>query len=111
VLFFERTGGTTDVWFYECEPAQKLTKNKPIKDEHLQEFVDLFATRQTTPNSWLVSAEKLKTDFDLSAKNPAKQQAAQHLAPSDLLAQLRIKEAKVSSLLDEIEGLLTESGK
>jgi type I restriction enzyme M protein len=110
VLFFERTGGTTDVWFYECEPAQKLTKNKPIKDEHLQEFVELFATRQTTPNSWVVSAEKLKTDFDLSAKNPAKQQTAQHLAPSDLLAQLRIKEAKVSSLLDDIEGLLAESG-
>lgn len=110
VLFFERTGGTTDVWFYECEPAQKLTKNKPIKDEHLQEFVELFATRPTTSNSWLVSAEQLKTDYDLSAKNPAKQQTAQHLAPSDLLAQLRIKEAKVSSLLDEIEGLLAESG-
>lgn len=110
VLFFERTGGTTDVWFYECEPAQKLTKNKPIKDEHLQEFVELFAARPTTAHSWTVSAEKLKTDYDLSAKNPAKQQDTQHLAPSDLLAQLRIKEAKVSSLLDEIETLLAETG-
>lgn len=110
VLFFERTGGTTDVWFYECEPAQKLTKNKPIKDEHLQEFVELFATRPTTAHSWTVSAEKLKTDYDLSAKNPAKQQDTQHLAPSDLLAQLRIKEAKVSELLDEIETLLAETG-
>ncbi|WP_234933879.1 N-6 DNA methylase, partial [Vibrio anguillarum] len=39
VLFFERSGGTSDVWYYECEPEQKLTKNKPITDEHLKEFV------------------------------------------------------------------------
>lgn len=108
VLFFDRAGGTTDVWFYECEPAQKLTKNKPIKDEHLQEFVELFATRPTTAQSWTVSAEKLKADYDLSAKNPAKQKTTQHLAPADLLAQLRVKEAKVSALLDEIEELLVE---
>lgn len=108
VLFFDRAGGTTDVWFYECEPAQKLTKNKPIKDEHLQEFVELFATRPTTAQSWTVSAEKLKADYDLSAKNPAKQKTTQHLAPADLLAQLRVKEAKVSGLLDEIEELLVE---
>lgn len=108
VLFFERSGGTSDVWYYECEPEQKLTKNKPITDEHLKEFVELYSSRETTERSWTVSASKLAEDYDLSAKNPAKQKDAEHLAPSDILKQIRTKEKLVSSLLDEIEDLLAE---
>lgn len=108
VLFFERSGGTSDVWYYECEPEQKLTKNKPITDDHLKEFVELYTSRETTDRSWTVSASKLAEDFDLSAKNPAKQKDAEHLAPSDILKQIRTKEKLVSGLLDEIEDLLAE---
>ena len=108
VLFFERSGGTSDVWYYECEPEQKLTKNKPITDEHLKEFVELYARRNTTERSWTVSASKLAEDYDLSAKNPAKQKETEHVAPSDILMQIRSKEKLVSRLLDEIENLLVE---
>lgn len=108
VLFFERRGGTSDVWYYECEPEQKLTKNKPITDEHLKEFVRLYTSRETTERSWTISASKLAADYDLSAKNPAKQKDTEHLAPSDILKQIRTKEKLVSGLLDEIEDLLAE---
>ncbi len=108
VLFFERSGGTSDVWYYECEPEQKLTKNKPITDDHLKEFVELYSNRETTERSWTISASKLAEDYDLSAKNPAKQKDTEHLAPSDILKQIRNKEKLVSSLLDEIEDLLVE---
>ncbi|PNI00023.1 type I restriction-modification system subunit M [Vibrio diazotrophicus] len=108
VLFFERSGGTSDVWYYECEPEQKLTKNKPITDDHLKEFVELYNNRETTERSWTVSASKLAEDYDLSAKNPSKQKDAEHLAPSDILKQIRTKEKLVSGLLDEIEDLLVE---
>ena len=108
VLFFERSGGTSDVWYYECEPEQKLTKNKPITDDHLKEFVELYNSRATTDRSWTESASKLAEDYDLSAKNPAKQKEAEHLAPSDILKQIRTKEKLVSGLLDEIENLLAE---
>ncbi|MBE0507609.1 MAG: N-6 DNA methylase [Marinospirillum sp.] len=108
VLFFERSGGTSDVWYYECEPEQKLTKNKPITDDHLKEFVELYSSRATTDRSWTVAASKLTEDYDLSAKNPAKQKDAEHLAPIDILKQIRTKEKLVSGLLDEIEDLLAE---
>lgn len=106
VLFFERSGGTSEVWYYECEPEQKLTKNKPITDDHLKEFVGLCSSRATTDRSWTVSARKLAEDYDLSAKNPAKQKDFEHLAPSDILKQIRTKEKLLSGLLDEIESLL-----
>ncbi|TMP59566.1 DNA methyltransferase [Pseudoalteromonas sp. S1610] len=108
VLFFERSGGTGDVWYYECEPDQRLTKNKPITDKHLEDFVKLYRSRETTECSWTVSASKLAEDYDLSAKNPAKQKDAEHLAPSDIVKQIRTKEKLVSGLLDEIENLLVE---
>ncbi|ENA32874.1 hypothetical protein HMPREF1487_06600 [Pseudomonas sp. HPB0071] len=108
VLFFERSGGTSDVWYYECEPEQKLTKNKPITDQHLKEFVELYISREVTDRSWIVSASKLAEDYDLSVKNPTKQKDAEHLAPSDILKRIRIKEELVSGLLNEIEDLLAE---
>ncbi len=108
VLFFERSGGTSEVWYYECEPKQKLTKNKPITDEHLKEFVDLYTSRETTERSWIISASELTEDYDLSAKNPSKRKDAEHLAPRDILQQIRTKEKLVSRLLDEIEILWAE---
>src|SRR5690606_37666256 len=105
VLFFARCSGTSDVWYYVCAPEQKLTKNKPITDEHLKEFVELYNSRETTDRSWTFSASKLAEDYDLSAKNPAKQKDAEHLAPRDILKQIRTKEKIVSGLLDEIEDL------
>jgi len=108
VLFFERKGGTSEIWYYECEPEQKLTKNKPITDAHLEEFVKLYKNRATTANSWIVPVDKLTEDYDISAKNPSKQKDAEHLAPLDILKSITQKEKAVSSLLNEIEQLLEE---
>lgn len=108
VLFFERKGGTSEIWYYECEPEQKLTKNKPLTENHLEEFVSLYSKRSTTDNSWTVTIDKLSEDYDISAKNPAKQKDAKHLAPVDILKNIREKEKLVSGLLNEIEQLLEE---
>jgi len=106
VLFFERSGGTTETWFYECEPGNKLTKNKPLTDGHLTEFVELYGKRSTTDHSWVVSVDQLKQDYDLSAKNPAKQNDVEHLPPRKILELIRKKEVAVDGLLDEIDELL-----
>jgi type I restriction enzyme M protein len=108
VLFFDRTGGTTEVWYYECEPKQKLTKNKPITDNHLAEFVELYPKRSTTDHSWTVPIAKLKEDFDLSAKNPASQSEVEHLKPQDILHKIHRKNKEVAVLLGEIETILAE---
>jgi type I restriction enzyme M protein len=110
VIFFDRTGGTTETWFYECEPPEKLTKNKPITDAHLAEFVELFAKRTTTDHSWTVSADQLKEDCDLSAKNPAKQTDIEHMPPADILKLIQAEDEQVQTLLSEIGDLLEEKG-
>jgi len=108
VLFFERSGGTTETWFYECEPEKKLTKNKPLTDAHLNDFVELYGKRSTTDHSWTVPVDELKKDYDLSAKNPVKQKDVEHLAPRKILELIQDKEAAVTNLLGEIDALLAE---
>jgi type I restriction enzyme M protein len=106
-LLFDRTGSTSEIWYYEVNPPYKLTKNKPITAEHLKEFTELFKKRSVTPNSWTVKVTDIK-DYDLSAKNPNKQQDIEHLPPAEILAKLKANDAEISDLLDEIEKIMAE---
>lgn len=107
VIFFERKGGTSDIWFYEVNPETKLTKNKPILYDHLEEFVRLYPQRSTGPNSWIVPARQIQ-DFDISAKNPAKVTDIQHLPPAEILAGIKRNDAQIAELILEIEKVLED---
>ncbi|WP_162427277.1 type I restriction-modification system subunit M [Pontibacter pudoricolor] len=107
IIFFERTGATTDIWYYEVNPPYKLTKNKPIATEHMKEFAELYSTRVTSENSWLVNVADI-VDYDLSAKNPTKQQSIEHLPPIDIVAKLNANDKLIGELLNEIESILIE---
>jgi type I restriction enzyme M protein len=83
-----------------------LTKNKPITDNHLKEFLELYETRTTTDHSWTVSASELQTDYDLSAKNPAKQVEVEHLTPTEILADIQSTQIQSAELIAELETLI-----
>ena len=109
VMFFDRTGATSDVWYYECKPPYKLTKNKPIQFEHLKEFVDLFPKRSETDNSWLVKAETIiENSFDMSARNLNNQTDAVHLPPQEIIANIKKNDEVIAQLMSEVESILEE---
>lgn len=109
VIFFDRKGSTSEIWYYECIPPQKLTKNKPVQNEHLAEFVDLFTKRSETQNSWLVKADKLaENGYDISAKNPNNNAEVIHLAPTDIIANIKQNDAQITQLMSEVESILKE---
>jgi type I restriction enzyme M protein len=107
VLFFDRTGATTEIWYYECNPEQKLTKNKPIQYEQLHEFVELFPKRALSPNSWLVKAGDI-VDTDLSAKNPNTQTDIDHLPPREIMVHIKKNDFVIDQLMAEVEQILEE---
>ncbi len=107
VIFFERKGGTQDIWYYEISLEKKLTKNKPIQYENIAEFVELYNKRITTENSWLVPANEIRErNYDLSAKNPAKQKEIIHQSPKEILTEIQCNDKNINLLLTEIENLI-----
>lgn len=117
ILFFDRKGATSKIWYYEVNPPYKLTKNKPILYEHLEEFVDLFkhpekrnATNKKVSddcNDWTVKVSEIK-DYDISAKNPNKIVEVIHQSPKELIAELKANDEKIDEHLKRIEELIGE---
>ncbi len=105
VLFFDRRGSTSEIFYYEVNPPYKLTKNKPILYEHFAEFLEIWKERKLTENSWIVSVNDI-IDYDISAKNPNSVEVVEHKAPLELVEHIKANNAKISDLMDEIENIL-----
>ncbi|SDL36366.1 type I restriction enzyme M protein [Salinimicrobium catena] len=117
ILFFDRSGSTSSIWYYDVTPPYKLTKNKPIEYGHLQEFVELYrnvkkrnhrnAKTEEERFDWTVPVSELK-DYDLSAKNPHKVVEVDHLSPDKLLSKIKQNNNRISELMEKIENLINE---
>lgn len=117
ILFFDRNGATTKIWYYDVTPPYKLTKNKPIVYEHIADFVHLFKhpeernpTNTKTEDechNWTVDVKDIQ-DFDLSAKNPHKVEEVIHQSPKELLASIKQNDKQIKELMHQIESLIDE---
>ncbi len=105
VIFFDRNGSTSDIYYYEVNPPYKLTKNKPIIFDHFKEFLDGWKDRKLTENSWIVNINDIK-DFDISAKNPNRVETIEHKSPIELVENIKDNNKEINDLMDEIESIL-----
>jgi len=105
VIFFDRNGSTSDIFYYEVNPPYKLTKNKPIQYEHFKEFLDVWEKRELTDNSWIVNINDIK-DFDISAKNPNNVEIIEHKSPIELVENIKANNQEIDTLMSEIETIL-----
>ena len=67
--------------------------------------MDSWETRKITDNSWIVNVNDIK-DFDISAKNPNKNDAIEHKSPIELVENIKLNNAEINDLMDEIETIL-----
>ncbi len=105
VLFFDRNGSTSEIYYYEIKPPYKLTKNKPILYEHFEEFLSFYKIRKKSDKSWILHVKDIK-DFDISAKNPNNIETIEHKSPEELLKNLKDNSKQINTLLDEVENIL-----
>jgi len=105
VIFFDRNGSTSEIFYYELNPSSKLTKNKPINNDHFKEFLSVWKDRTITENSWIVNINDIK-DFDISAKNPNRNEAIEHKSPIELVENIKLNNNEINDLMDEIEAIL-----
>jgi type I restriction enzyme M protein len=122
ILFFDRTGPTEEIWYYEHplpEGRKNYTKTKPLLFEELRDFIKWWGSgdRAETDQIWKVPVEEvLKYDetgsvvsVNLDMRNPNTPEAMEHRPPEELVADIRDMEQRIIELMEEIASELVES--
>ncbi|MCC9601029.1 type I restriction-modification system subunit M [Stieleria sp. JC731] len=122
LLFFDRSGPTKAIWYYELPPPEgrkNYTKTKPIQPNEFDDVAKWFALkrRKETDNAWRVSVDDvLKYDdtgalvsCNLDQKNPKSAEALEHLPPEKLADDILVKERRIIEIMEEIKAELARS--
>lgn len=108
ILFFDKTGPTKEVWFYEHQlPANQksYSKTKPILLKEFNQELNWWNNREENEFAWKVSIEDLKkTDFNLDIKNPNKPVEEINYTIDDLINNIELNQKEIVDILSEIKG-------
>ncbi|KKP69661.1 type I restriction endonuclease subunit M [candidate division CPR3 bacterium GWF2_35_18] len=107
VLFFEKGAPTKKVWFYQLNLARNLGKGHPLNENDLAEFVELQKTKADSGNSWSEDVKNIdQKTFDLSVKNPNKNDEVVLREPKDILKEMRKLDEESGNILSNIKKLI-----
>ncbi|WP_038176071.1 N-6 DNA methylase [Vibrio pacinii] len=65
IVFFSNTYPSGNVWFYQLEKNEKLTKNKKLKIEDFDDFFKRERNKEESDNSWLIPIDKIVGNYNL----------------------------------------------
>ena len=112
LLFFDRNGRTSDIWFYELplpEGRKKYTKTMPQQYEEFADCIAWWSDRKEGVHAWKTTADEIGgRGWNLDLKNPHAKQTQEHVEPAELVARMRGHEIEVQRLLADIEKLVGE---
>ncbi|MDE3100557.1 MAG: SAM-dependent DNA methyltransferase [Verrucomicrobiota bacterium] len=115
LLFFDRSGPTREVWFYEQplpEGRKNYTKTAPIQFEEFTGVIGWWNKRKENARAWKVSAaELLANGCNLDRKNPRAKEDITHLPPEQLAADILKKEQRIVEIMGNLRNLLAKHGK
>ena len=110
ILFFNRSGPTKDVWYYEQplpEGRKNYTKTQPVQFEEFKSCTTWWMKREENDQAWKVSAkELLDSGCNLDCKNPRGKVDFEHLPPLQLADDILKKELRIAELMREIKAAL-----
>jgi type I restriction enzyme M protein len=110
LLFFDRSGPTKDVWYYEQplpEGRKNYTKTQPIQSEEFADCIAWWHKRKESDRAWKVPASNiLKNGCNLDIKNPRGKVDFEHLPPEQLADDILKKEQRIAEIMGEIKKLL-----
>ena len=106
ILFFDRSGPTEAVWFYEQplpEGKKQYTKTAPLQFSEFDACLRWWNKREENAQAWRVEVSKIRSDgFNLDILNPRRPRGVEELTPVQLTESLLAKERRVLQLLEQI---------
>lgn len=107
VLFFDRTGPTRQVWYYEQplpEGRKNYTMTTPIRFEEFYSCMKWWNLREENQHAWKVSAEELLTSgANLDVRNPRSKEDIEHMPPEQLVEDILYKERQILEILEDLK--------
>lgn len=117
LLFFEKTGPTKEVWFFEMPPppgARKYTKTNALTDEDFSLVREWWGgekrhNRKQTDHAWKVSIGALADDgFNLDVRNPSRPDDYTRRPPQQLWQEIKKIEGDINNQLSNLDSLLRQ---
>jgi len=106
LLFFDKTGTTKEVWYFEHQLPKgykKYTKTKPISINEFDVERKWWNDREESVYSWKVSIEDIKKNkFNLDFKNPNKVEEIEELSISETLDRFDKNLIEIKRLIEAI---------
>lgn len=110
LLFFDRTGPTKEVWYYEQplpEGKKNYTKTQPIQFEEFGGCLSWWNSREENDRAWRVPVERIiENGYNLDIKNPNGKEDFEHLPPEQLVEDIVRKEQRILEIMAEIRQVL-----
>jgi type I restriction enzyme M protein len=110
LLFFDKTGRTKEIWFYEVRPPdgrKKYSKTRPMRFEEFAECRTWWSKRIENERAWRTLATDIAgNDYNLDLRNPNQANDLTHRPPSELLTELVSTEREILAMLESLEGTL-----
>ncbi|MGH9043661.1 MAG: N-6 DNA methylase [Acidimicrobiales bacterium] len=107
LLFFEKTGRTKEVWFYEIAPPEgrkKYSKTKPMRFEEFADCQGWWSHREENEQAWRLPVADLEANgYNLDLRNPNRPDDLAHRPPTVLLSELVDIEKGILALLEELQ--------
>ncbi len=107
LLFFDKTGRTKEVWFYQIPPPhgrKKYSKTKPLRFEELAACQAWWADRAENERAWRVAIADIEENrYNLDLRNPRRPDDLAHRPPAELLAELIDTEHEILVLLEKLQ--------
>lgn len=110
LLFFDKTGRTKEVWFYQINPHEgrkKYTKTKPMRFEEFADCQAWWGNRVANEHAWRVPIADIEANgYNLDLRNPNRPDDLAHRPPAELLAELVATEREILALLEDLQAEL-----
>lgn len=110
ILFFDRSGPTKDIWYYEQplpEGRKTYTKTLPLQFDEFSECLAWWTKRKESSRAWIVPAKAILEDgCNLDRTDPRAQAKFEHLPPSRLAEDILERELRIAELLRGIKSSL-----